>query len=94
MTKQPAVENMIGGEPMPDAFQGVTLWLGDGFPVTADDTMTKDDLREYISAPLQRAITAARLRALADMLTAYDAREELGMMPARTLLAGTGVTLQ
>lgn len=47
-------------------YQGVTLWLGDSIPVQVDDDMS--DLRGYIFEPIQRAVTIARLRTIADLL--------------------------
>lgn len=52
----------------PESFQGVTLWLGDGAPCTVEDSHRATEVRDWVSAPLQRRIMAARLRAIADML--------------------------
>jgi hypothetical protein len=49
-------------------FQGVTIWLGDGAPCDVYDHASAIDVRDWISSPLQRATTVARLRAIADML--------------------------
>ena len=46
----------------PEAYQGVTLWVGDANPVHVDDTISHADLRELIGDPIQRAVVVARLR--------------------------------
>lgn len=53
---------------MPDTFQGVTLWLGDGAPCNVDDRHRPAEVRDWITAPLQRRAMAARLRLIAEWL--------------------------
>lgn len=52
----------------PVAFQGVTLWLGDGAPCTVEDAHARRDVRDWVSLPMQRRVMAARLRLIAEWL--------------------------
>lgn len=50
-------------------WHGVAVGLGDGYPpVAIDDTATFGDVEDWITQPIQRAVVAARLRQIADML--------------------------
>lgn len=42
-------------------YQGLTVWLGDGLPVSITDEMTAEDIRDLVPAPLQRQVLLARL---------------------------------
>ena len=53
-----------------EEYQGLTIWLGDGAPCTVDDRSRPEDVADWISHPIQRAVTIARLRAVADALEA------------------------
>jgi hypothetical protein len=52
----------------PAAYQGVTLWVGDGMPLQIDDDVSPDDLRDWIQSPVQRQVAITRLRTIADLL--------------------------
>lgn len=53
-------------------FQGVTLWLGDEFPVTVDDLMSPESLRDLIDSGHQRHLAIRRLHRIIDMLSVED----------------------
>ena len=48
--------------------QSLIYFPGDGDPLFMGDDMSRDDLLNYVKAPVARAVLAARLRAFADML--------------------------
>jgi hypothetical protein len=50
-------------------YQGVTLWLGDGLPVTISDDTADVDIADLIQSPGQRAVTIARLQRIVAALS-------------------------
>lgn len=48
--------------------QTLVYFPGDGNPLFMADDMSRADLRDYLPAPVARAVLAARLRTFADML--------------------------
>lgn len=50
------------------AEQTLVYFPGDGMALVLGDDMDADSLRNYLPAPVARAVLAARLQAFADML--------------------------
>ncbi|MFT4081153.1 MAG: hypothetical protein QM638_01075 [Nocardioides sp.] len=46
------------------AYQGLTIWLGDDEPLSIDDTLSLNDLKDLVGTPLQRAVLCTRLQML------------------------------
>ena len=60
----------------PVDWQGLVLFVGDGLPIILGDTDSAIDVPDYVSHPVQRAVTVARLRAWADLIESTPTTKE------------------